>query len=170
MQFLREKPVGKERQNPENTPHQTENSAQQISGIQNIRPLDHLTGRNGGRQKQELLLRFSLSAEIQKRKRPDPCRNAEIPPAGGKHIGGKADRKHDPCWFFQGLPFVHDDRPPVIKRPFVSFVARIPFIRSMRRRLYYHHTTWPARLQQFYVARKIKVQQSAPEHRVIFDR
>ena len=29
----------------------------------------------------------------------------------------------------------------------------------MCRRLYYH-TTWPARLQQFYIARKIKVRQS----------
>ena len=107
MQFLREKPVDKERQNPESAPNQTENSAQQISGIQNIRPLDYMTDRDGGRQQQKLLLGFGLSAEIQKRKRPNPRRQAKIPTAGGKHIGGKADAEHRPCRFFQWFTLVH---------------------------------------------------------------
>ena len=108
MQFLCKKPVGKERQNPENAPKQTENSAQQITGIQNIRPLDYLTDRDGSRQQQKLLLGFGLSAEIQKCKRPDPRSQAKIPTAGGKHIGGKGDAEHHPCRFFQWFTLVHN--------------------------------------------------------------
>ena len=58
-------------------------------------------------QQQKLLLGFGLSAEIQKRKRPDPGRQAKIPTAGGKHIGGKADAEHRPCRFFQWFTLVH---------------------------------------------------------------